>query len=106
MIYDLPSIEKIQIEKAQKNKLYKVERDRLKPRYFLYTNYPKINYYGLNIAEAKRFVYSDFIVRYQRLIGKNVLFSMGYNNLDSSIYHNANILDKPLYNIVDFDFFC
>ena len=104
MIYDLPSIEKIQIEKAQKNKLYKVERDRLKPRYFLYTNYPKINYYGLNIAEAKRFVYSDFIVRYQRLIGKNVLFSMGYNNLDSSIYHNANILDKPLYNIVDLQY--
>ena len=101
MIYDLLSVEKIQIEKAQKERLYKVERDRLKPRYFLYTNYPKVNYFGLNLSEAKRFVYSDFIVRYQRLIGKNVLFSIGFNNLDSSIYHNANILDKPVSNFIE-----
>ena len=100
MIYDLHSVEKIQIEKAQKDRLYKVERDRLKPRYFLYTNYPKINYFGLNLSEAKRFVYSDFIVRYQRLIGRNVLFSIGYNNLESSIYHNCAKFDKPLYSYV------
>ena len=101
MIYDLHSVEKIQIEKAQKDRLYKVERDRLKPRYFLYTNYPKVNYFGLNLSEAKRFVYSDFVVRYQRLIGKNVLFSIGFNNLDSSIYHNANLLDKPINNFIE-----
>ena len=101
MIYDLHSVEKIQIEKAQKDRLYKVERDRLKPRYFLYTNFPKVNYFGLNLSEAKRFVYSDFVVRYQRLIGKNTLFSIGFNNLDSSVYHNANLLDKPIYNFIE-----
>ena len=98
MIYDLAKIEAQQIEKAHKKRLYRVERDRLKSRCFIYLNYPKINYHGLNISEAKRYVYADFIARFERLIGRNVLFSIGYNNLDSSIYLNTNKLDKPLYN--------
>ena len=98
MLYDLPKIEALQIEKAHKNRLYRVERDRLKSRYFIYLNYPKVNYYGLNLAEAKKYVYADFIARYQRLIGRNVLFSIGYNNTDSSIFHSISKLDKPLYS--------
>ena len=100
MIYDLPKIEASQIEKAHRDRLYRVERDRLKSRYFIYLNYPKINYHGLNLSEAKKYVYSDFVARYQRLIGRNVLFSIGYNNFDSSIYHNCNKFDKPLYSYV------
>ena len=46
MIYKLPEIESKQIEKAHKDRMYRVERDRLKTRYFIYLNYPKINYYG------------------------------------------------------------
>ena len=98
MIYDLPKIEAIQIEKAHKERMYRVERDRLKSRYFIYLNYPKINYHGLNLSEAKRYVYADFIARYERLIGRNVLFSIGYNNIDSSIFNNGSKFDKPLYN--------
>lgn len=98
MIYDLPKVEALQIEAAHKQRFYRVERDRLKSRYFIYLNYPKINYHGLNLSEAKKYVYADFIARYERLIGRNVLFSIGYNNLDSSIYHSFNKLDKPLYN--------
>lgn len=100
MIYDLPKIEAMQIEKAHKDRMYRVERDRLKSRYFIYLNYPRINYHGLNLSEAKKYVYSDFIARYERLIGRNVLFSIGYNNLDSSIYYNCNKFDKPLYSYV------
>ncbi len=98
MIYDLPKIEAIQIEKAHKDRLYRVERDRLKSRCFIYLNYPKINYHGLNLNEAKRYVYADFIARYERMVGRNVLFSIGYNNIDSSIFHSINKFDKPLYN--------
>lgn len=98
MLYDLPKIEALQIEKAHKDRLYRVERDRLKSRYFIYLNYPKINYHGLNLSEAKTYVYADFVARYQRLIGRNVLFSIGYNNTDSSIYHMSSKLDKPLYS--------
>ena len=98
MIYDLPKVEALQIEAAHKQRFYRVERDRLKSRYFIYLNYPKINYHGLNLSEAKKYVYADFVARYERLIGRNVLFSIGYNNLDSSIYHSFNKLDKPLYN--------
>lgn len=98
MIYNLPEIELTQIQKASKNGLYKVERDRLKSRFFIYLNYPKINYHGLNLNEAQRFVYGDFIARYQRLIGRNVLFSIGYNNVDSSIFKHSAKLDKPIYN--------
>lgn len=104
MIYDLPKIETIQIEKAQKNRMYKVERDRLKSRFFIYLNYPKINYHGLNLNEAQRFIYGDFVARYQRLIGRNVLFSIGYNNLDSSIYKYSSKFDKPLYNFCSSQF--
>ena len=98
MIYDLPKIEALQIEKAHKERMYRVERDRLKSRYFIYLNYPKINYHGLNLCEAQKYVYADFVARYERLIGRNVLFSIGYNNVDETIYHNATKLDKPLYN--------
>ena len=100
VIYDLPVIEKNQIEKFHKERMYRVERDRLKTRYFIYLNYPKINYHGLNLSEAKKYVYADFIARYQRLIGRNVLFSIGYNNYDSSIYNSSFKFDKPLYSYV------
>ena len=100
MIYDLPKLEALQIEKAHKERMYRVERDRLKSRYFIYLNYPKINYHGLNLSEAKKYVYADFVARYQRFIGKNVLFSIGYNNNDSSIYHSCSKFDKPLYSFV------
>lgn len=96
MLYDLPKIEFEQINKAYKNRLYRIERDRLKPRYFIYVDYPLCNYYGLNVSDAKDFVYADFIARYKRLKGKNVLFSLGYNNTTSSILNITSTLDKPL----------
>ena len=98
MIYDLPKVEAKQIEKAHKNRIYRVERDRLKSRFFIYLNYPNITYHGLNLSEARKYVLADFTARYERLVGRNVLFSIGYNNIDSTIYHNSNKLDKPLYN--------
>lgn len=100
MIYDLPKIEASQIENAHKERVYRVERDRLKSRYFIYLNYPKINYHGLNLSEAQKYIYADFVARYQRLVGRNVLFSIGYNNIDSSIYHSSSKFDKPLYSYV------
>lgn len=96
MAYDLFKIEFEQINKAMKNRLYRIERDRLKPRYFIYLDYPLCNYYGLNISDAKGYVYADFIARYKRLTGKNVLFSVGYNNTTSSILNITSMLDKPL----------
>lgn len=96
MLYDLKKIELEQITKAMKNRLYRIERDRLKPRYFVYLNYPLCDYYGLNISSAKGFIYADFIARYKRLTGKNVLFSIGYNNTISSILNLTTTLDKPL----------
>lgn len=98
MIYDLQKIEKEQINKALSNRLYRIERDRLKTRYFVFTDYPKTNYHGLNISEAKTYVYADFIARFQRLLGRNVLFSLGYNNTDSSLLNITTTLDKPLYS--------
>ena len=100
MIYDLPKIEAYQIEKAHKEKLYRIERDRLKPRSFIFTNYPKTNYYGLNVSDAKEYVYIDFVARFERLLGRNVLFSLGYNNIDSSILNISSNLDKPLASFV------
>ena len=96
MLYDLKKIELEQINRAFKNRLYRIERDRLKPRYFIYLNYPLCNYFGLNVNEAKGYVYADFIARYKRLTGKNVLFSLGYNNVTSSILNIETTLDRPL----------
>ena len=94
MIYDLPKIELKQIEAANKNRLYRIERDRLKTRTFIYLNYPIVNYYGLNISDAKKYIYADFIARFERLLGRNVLFSLGYNNNDSSLLKVSSTLDK------------
>ena len=104
MIYDLPKIESEQILKAHQNRIYRVERDRLKPRLFIYLNYPVINYHGLNLSDAKKYVFADFIARYERLNGRNVLFSIGYNNTDSSIYKSSNKLGKPIYNFCASEF--
>ena len=98
MIYDLVKIESEQIANAHKNRIYRVERDRLKPRHFIYLNYPVINYHGLNLSDAQKYVFADFVARYERLNGRNVLFSIGYNNTDSSIYKNTAKLGKPIYN--------
>ena len=59
MIYDLPKIESEQILKAHQNRIYRVERDRLKPRLFIYLNSPVINYHGLNLSDAKKYVFAD-----------------------------------------------
>lgn len=104
LIYDLPSIEKKQIELAQEQHLYRIERDRLKPRFFLYTSYPTINYYGLDLTETKKFICADVMARFQRYLGKNVLFSVGYDNLSNEIYNVAAKLGKTAhsFNIAGF----
>lgn len=96
MLYDLKKVELEQLNKALSNRLYRIERDRLKPRNFIYVDYPICNYYGLNLNEAKEYIFADFIARYKRLKGKNVLFSIGYNNISSSILNITSFLDKPL----------
>ena len=62
MIYDLPKIEEEQVSKAHKERLYRIERDRLKTRYFVYLNYPVTNYHGLNVSDAKEYVVDEKVV--------------------------------------------
>ena len=98
MIYSFQEIEEKQRKKALKERYYKIERDRLKPRLFLFIDYINTKSYGLNISDAKPYVYLDFIARYERLVGKNVLFSLGYNNINSLLIDAATNMNKPLYS--------
>lgn len=100
MVYDLPKIEALHVAQSSKNRIYKIERDRLKTRFFVYVNYPVINYHGLNISDAKKYVYADFIARSKRVLGRNVLFSLGYDNISSSILEIESKLDRPLSSFI------
>ena len=97
MIYNLPEIESEQIKSQHELRVYKTERDRLKPRFFIFIPYPKINFLGLSISDAKGYVYADIFARYNRYIGNNVLFSIGYNNNHPSVLKMTSNLSKPLY---------
>lgn len=99
MIYNLPEIEKAQIEFARKGRIYRIERDRLKPRFFLYASYPTIDFDGLNVTNARKYVYVDFMARFLRLQGYNVLYSLGYNNTNPKIIDSEALLSKPAYSI-------
>ena len=93
---DLIKVEKNKIQDAKVNHYNLLERDRLKSRFFAFTNYPIINNVNLSFLEAQRLIAMDFIVRFERLMGKNVLFPMGFNNFDLSIIENSGKLGHQI----------
>lgn len=94
---DILRIEKDEIEFAKSNQLYKCERDRLKSRFFIY--HPNLNV-ASSLNEINSLIKSDMIARSQRLLGKNVLFPLIYNDFNYQLITNSARLGIPLINYV------
>ena len=118
---DFQAIEKKWQKKWEEKKIFEVEVDKKKKKYFLTTPYPYISG-SLHLGHGRAVIESDIIARYMRMKGANVLFpmafhisgmpvlgiSMGIKNQDKSMidlytgYVSAYVKDKKkVKNIVN-----
>lgn len=99
------------IDEWKKSKNFRVENDRLKPKSYLFSSFPKTNTYGFQTLLIRQVLTGDFISRYQRMAGYNVLFPVGYDSLgltaflENKRYSNAinddivSIFEKQMLNL-------
>ncbi|MDO4461007.1 MAG: leucine--tRNA ligase [Bacteroidia bacterium] len=61
------------------NKLYKVDVDEKRPKYYVLDMFPYPSGAGLHVGHPLGYIASDIFARYKRLCGFNVLHPMGYD---------------------------
>ncbi len=92
--------DKFYLNAWRKAKLFKLEKDKLKSKKYIYSSFPIANKLGFLDANIRKYFYADFYSRYYRMNGYNVLFGLGYQNLASSSFietrNQANNLDDTL----------
>lgn len=74
------------IDEWKRSKNFRVENDRIKPKSYLFSSFPKTNLYGFQDAFVRPLLVGDFFSRYQRMAGYNVLFPTGFDSLGLSSY--------------------
>ena len=74
------------IREWQKSKNFRVENDRLKPKSYIFSSFPKTNLCGFQDANVRALLAGDFFSRYQRMAGFNVLFPTGFDSLGLTSY--------------------
>ncbi len=75
---DQQAVEKKWQEKWKKDNVFQMRADDKRPKYFGTVAYPYANSV-LHIGHGRTNVTADIFLRYQRLLGKNVLFPMGFH---------------------------
>lgn len=91
-------IREIEIEVQKKwaeNKIYEVENDESKPKFFVSFPYPYMNG-RLHLGHAFSLTKAEFTARFQRLQGKNVLFPFAFHCTGMPIQAAANKLKDEI----------
>ena len=74
------------INRWHKSKNFMVEKDRIKPKSYFFSTFPKTNMYGFQDGNIRSIISSDLLSRFNRMIGYNVLFPTGYDSLGLSSF--------------------
>ncbi len=84
------------IEKWKKEKSFKIESDKIKEKYYIYTEFPMANQYGFQNINLKGIVASDIYSRFYRMNDKNVFFPLGFHTLSKSSFVETKKLSTYL----------
>ena len=92
------------INKWKLEKSFKIESDKIKEKYYIYTEFPMANQYGFQNINLKGIVSSDIYSRFYRMNDKNVFFPLGFHTLSKSSFVEtkklSNYLNDDLANIM------
>ncbi|MEK6850329.1 MAG: leucine--tRNA ligase [Nanoarchaeota archaeon] len=78
--FDFSKMEKKWQKKWEESKVFEVEIDRKKKKYYVLEMYPYPSGSGLHIGHAFNFTLGDIYARFRRMQGYNVLYPTGYDS--------------------------
>ncbi len=90
MNYNFFDIERTMQDEFSLKKYYKLQKDHLKKKKFVFARYPLVTKYSVEINDLRAYIYADAYSRYLTHLGNDVLFTVGINNTSKKLYENVS----------------